>query len=159
MTQIPDAAVQAAANYIALGIDNGSTPRAIAENALNAALPHLPLGFEVKQLEWVSTGQTGFLETEFYAVSGSLMHTVHPVEEEDGGFNEHYAIRREWLDKSIWRLTYYVGNNGFSGIYGNYKSLDEAKAAAQADFERRVRECITLTNEGTKPIDVAALRG
>lgn len=35
--KITDEAVNAASNYIALGIDKSSAPRAIAENALTAA--------------------------------------------------------------------------------------------------------------------------
>ncbi|MCM0751994.1 hypothetical protein DEA98_14070 [Brucella pseudogrignonensis] len=69
---------------------------------LTAALPFLT-GVKVKALEWVATGQTGFLETEFYAVAGSLMHTVHPLKDVDGAFNEHYSIHRDWNDREIWR--------------------------------------------------------
>lgn len=95
----------------------------------------------VKALEWVDTGQTGFLETRYYAVAGSLRHTVHPVANEDGSFFEHYGVRYDRHDDT-WKLTYWVGNNGLSGITGKYKKLEAAKAAAQADFERRIRSAL-----------------
>jgi len=134
MVEIPEEAVKAAAAAIRR---SGDTYTEMAQAALTAALPHLP-GAGVKKLEWVATGQTGFLETEFYAVAGSLMHTVHPLKDVDGPFNEHYSIHRDWNDRETWRVTYYVGNNGLSGISKACKSLEAAKAAAQADFEDRV---------------------
>ncbi|NVM41894.1 hypothetical protein HWX16_16320 [Ochrobactrum intermedium] len=115
--------------------------------ALTAALPHLPgVGVKVKPLEWVATGQTGFLETEFYAVAGPLMHTVHPLKDVDGPFNEHYSIHRDWNDRETWRVTYYVGNNGLSGISKACKSLEAAKAAAQADYEARILSALELAH-------------
>lgn len=129
---VSEGAVQAAKDVLYYANPND------VERALTAALPFLPVQGAVKKLEWVATGQTGFLETEFYAVAGPLMHTVHPSKDVDGPFNEHYSIHRDWNDREIWRVTYYVGNNGLSGISKACKSLEAAKAAAQADFEARI---------------------
>ena len=142
MDKIPDEAVKAAAKAHTpqfANMDPTIKKYALEQMraALTAALPHLP-GVDVKKLEWVATGQTGFLETEFYAVAGPLMHTVHPLKDVDGPFNEHYSIHRDWNDRETWRVTYYVGNNGLSGISKACKSLEAAKDAAQADYEARI---------------------
>lgn len=91
----------------------------------------------VKELEWVDTGQSGFLETQYYAVSGKLRHTVHPLENIDTPFYEHYAIRWD-PNFTKWKLTFWVGNNGLSGISGEFDTLEAAKAAAQQDYEGRI---------------------
>jgi len=136
-TTVPEEAVKAA---LETWPENGTPYDASKQMraALTAALPFLPVQGAVKKLEWVATGQTGFLETEFYAVAGPLMHTVHPLKDVDGPFNEHYSIRRDWNDREVWRVTYYVGNNGLSGISKACKSLEAAKAAAQADYSARI---------------------
>lgn len=126
--QIPDAAVQAALEaWPRSGVPYDFPIVMLA--ALTAALPHLPLGFDVKKLEWVDA--KGVSEaTEF----GRLMRyfAVHVT----NGKGEY-----------SWTLEF----NG--KFFRQSKTLDEAKSIAQADFERRVRECIIA-----KPVDVAAIR-
>ncbi|MCM0751993.1 hypothetical protein DEA98_14065 [Brucella pseudogrignonensis] len=41
-------------------------------------------------------------------------------------------------------VTYYVGNNGLSGVSKACKSLEAAKAAAQADYEARILSAIEV---------------
>ncbi|SPL64446.1 DUF551 domain-containing protein [Ochrobactrum soli] len=146
MTTLPEEAVKAA--HEAARVRDIRDERSMRErvvDALTAAAPHLAAA-RVKKLEWVATGQTGFLETEFYAVAGPLMHTVHPLKDVDGPFNEHYSIHRDWNDREVWRVTYYVGNNGLSGISKACKSLEAAKAAAQADYEARILSALEATS-------------
>jgi len=135
MGKIPEEAVKAAEKELMNSTGDFTND---VHRALIAALPFLHVQGAVKKLEWVATGQTGFLETEFYAVAGPLMHTVHPLKDVDGPFNEHYSIHRDWNDRETWRVTYYVGNDGLSGISKACKSLEAAKAAAQADYEARI---------------------
>ena len=108
----------------------------------------------VKPLVWVATGQEGFLECQHYAVAGSLRHTCHPVSAEDGGFFEHYGILQE-RGTRLWHLTYWVGNNGLSGINATFLSLDAAKAAAQADYDARILSALDM--QPTVSPDVAVL--
>ena len=103
------------------------------------ALPYLssPCAVEVMKLEW----------TEHV----NLWHCDK---------NPEYQITRWWLDEIRKQGACFevleIGERQFG-------TLEEAKAAAQTDFERRILSCIvtkdaTLTNEGTKPVDVAAVR-
>lgn len=63
MTQIPDKAVQAAldkcekVDWVQGLFGTGLSGREIIESALTAAIPHLPLGYEVKKLEWEYVGK------------------------------------------------------------------------------------------------------
>ena len=114
----------------------------------------------VKALEWVVTGQTGFLQCQHYAISGPLRHTVHPLESEDGPFFEHYDIRRD-KNTGRWKLVYWVGNNGLSGIRDDFPRLEVAKAAAQADYETRIRSALVahpLPASGDRAALVEALQ-
>lgn len=140
MSKIPDAAVRAAAIKDAGiagrtfdGLSKYEKERFLSRSAemITAAIPHLPLGFEVKQLEW------DFLSGDYYAQGCGTQYNAYETNP-----NRWNAVVTS--PKNIRLVT--------------HGTLAEAKAAAQADFERRVRECITLTNEGTKPVDVAAVR-
>lgn len=86
---------------------------------------HLPLGFEVKQLEWVDAN--GVSEA---AEFGRLMR--------------YFAVQvHNGKGEPSWTLEF----NG--EFFHQSKTLEEAKASAQADFERRVRECLVA-----KPVEV-----
>lgn len=96
----------------------------------DAALPHLPLGFEVKKLSWEpATNQAGSEGLWIIAV-GQFGHEYEVIKTFNGQLGEGWSYRSKW-----------------------FKSIEDAKAAAQADFERRVCECII-----DKPVDVAVVR-
>lgn len=135
--KITNEAVQAFKNEF----HENSPKRSYDENiksSLSAALPHLPLGFEVKQLVWSEYDDEQSVPDRWDAEAAS--------------FGVFYSIE---LHHDRFRVIF---DHEDVGAIGSFQDLDEAKAAAQADFERRVRECITLTNEDTKPVDVAAVR-
>lgn len=80
----------------------------------SSVIPHLPLGFEIKKLEWVE-GKTKDGRKQWQA-NGETITETHP----------------DWDEVQGFRLF---------NLMETHPTLDEAKAAAQADFERRVREC------------------
>ena len=129
--QIPDAAVQAALDAMQVNEFQDMPTHEQMNAALAAALPHLPLGYEVKKLGWVQD-EHGSIEFTSQSIFGE--YSVHIERKSayacslDGVKYEHININHPY-------------------------TVDEAKAAAQADFERRVRECHV-----TKPFDVAAVR-
>lgn len=108
--QIPDAAVQAA-----MDATDGNIHPIMLESALTAALPYLPLGFEVKKLEW----------EEHANLWSCAAHS-------------EYQIARCWFDE-IRKQPEHFEVLELEGQ--RFNTLEEAKAAAQADFKRRVREC------------------
>lgn len=119
MTQIPDEAVQAASIELSKNISaviwtaSGMANSDYAmRRAITAAIPLLPLGFDVKQLEWFTA--KGYVHDKMIAI--------------DCFGNEFFRIDL----------------NGIS-----QKKIEERKADAQADFERRVRECLVA-----KPVEV-----
>lgn len=84
-----------------------------ARSILTAALPHLQTGYKVKQLEWSVLG---------------CMHKADLYEIEDMGPNWSKDRYQLWCNREV-----------LQGVFG---TLDEAKSAAQEDFEDNVRECI-----------------
>lgn len=116
MTQIPDAAVQAAENAVYKRHEKGFLLKPLIDRvdmrkALTAALPHLTLGYEVKKLEWVENGRWGHLFSE-----GTYEIAIG---------NPYCAL-------------YILGK---MAVRVEKERINDLKAAAQADFERRVREC------------------
>lgn len=132
MKQIPDAAVRAAMEELRKG---GGV-----EGMIAAALPYLPLGYEVKKLEWECFGNYGLEERVKTSIG---YYSIHIDEDSAAGRMFCYFHLTEDGD-----CTKY-GEEIYSG-YGEYETI---KAAAQADYESRVRECIVA-----KPVDVAAVR-
>lgn len=124
--------------------DRVRAARGKAEELLTAAEQAEPApdtrsgAVKVRKLEWVDTGQRGFLEKSYFAISGSLKHTCSPWEKDDGPFPEHYAISFRERELQPWVLRYWVGNNGLSGLVDSFSTPEEAKAAAQADYEKRI---------------------
>lgn len=128
--KITDAAVHSALNQWYKSFDADEDDVIDMRKAITAALPHLPLGFEVKKLEWVKQDEKlawDSVDYRIYVLIGSKPAVYRLLKSSFG--------------------TQYVGD--FVGA----NALEQAKAAAQEDFERRVRECIV-----TKPVDVAAVR-
>jgi hypothetical protein len=115
--QIPDAAVQAFRQSFE-STDNNCDTYQDVRKALAAALPHLPLGYEVKRLIWSKP---------------PLSDTLSRCETVFGTYRTwtHDEAQGKWF----WSLEGCIETQG--------EEADEvaAKAAAQADFERRVREC------------------
>ena len=114
--QIPDAAVQAALDEYYPAFIPSDSAHDDMRCALTAALPHLQLGFEVKKLEWEKT----------HSCNGILSAKTH--------FG-----------------TYFISSNktvrlGLTTLSCPFQLLDEAKSFAQADFERRVRECVVAVD-------------
>ncbi|WP_075654667.1 hypothetical protein [Pseudochrobactrum sp. B5] len=99
-------------------------------DALND-IPHLsaPCAVEVKQLEWHNKLQRGEREGFICSTGGILSYSI-----------------------MLSRFRVY-GIEGEHDGAAEFKTLDEAKAAAQADFERHILSCVV-----TKPVDVAAVR-
>lgn len=88
---------------------------------------HLPLGFEVKRLNWQI-----FCSRSFNRSCETSLG--------------EYVIQNE---NGVWRL--YLPHK--EDPHSEYESAELAEAAAQADFERRVRECVVA-----KLVDVATVR-
>lgn len=110
------------------GYDKRNTAPHSLRNAIAAALTHLsaPYAVEVRKLEW---GKYRNGDAEAITKTGEI-YTAYL--------------------NGYWRLTY----NGKSGkfiksTYGD--DVQSAKAAAQADFERRILSCVV-----SKPVDAAA---
>ena len=135
MTHIPDEAVQAAldvcdkVDWVPALAGTGLCGREVVVSALTAAYPHLsaPCAVEVKKLEWTE--------------HANLWHCDK---------NPEYQITRWWLDEIRKQGACFevleIGERQLG-------TLEEAKAAAQADFEHRILSSIV-----TKPVDVAAVR-
>ncbi|WP_376711093.1 DUF551 domain-containing protein [Pseudochrobactrum lubricantis] len=123
---IPDEAVQAFKQEF----HENSPKRSYDENikaSLAAALPHLsaPCAVEVKKLDW---SETSYGTPEVFTEVG-----VYRIEHaHDGG----WSLRRN--NKAI------ADDDGRR----NFADQQKAKAAAQADFERRILSCVV-----TKPVD------
>lgn len=115
--QIPDAAVQSA-----LDIPVSGNRENYIRSILTAALPHLQLGYEVKKLEWDKNSE----KEEWYG--GAQNELV--------GINE-YNIFAHPCATGLFVLDV-MGNR----CEEDFTSVETAKAAAQSDFERRVRECV-----------------
>ncbi len=116
MTTLPEEAVKAAAvaisNELARGLGVKATPLLLADMALTAALPFLPVQGAVKKLEWNEYEREGQIE-EWDASSG---------------FDGYYNIT--------------LGLNGYlvkmPDDEEESETLEAAKAAAQADYEARI---------------------
>lgn len=127
-TNIPDEAMQAALDAV-----QGNIPPVMLEKALHAALPHLsaPCAVEVKKLEW----------TEHV----NLWHCDK---------NPEYQITRWWLDEIRKQGACFevleIGERQLG-------TLEEAKAAAQADFERRILSCVVAKHDGQEAPDFEAI--
>ncbi len=135
-THIPDEAVQAAVDKWFEMYSGGAIPlpdhtRRMRE-AITAALPHLsaPCAVEVVKLDW--DGLVGFV--------GSFSYVVAPP-----SFTKGWRVWGKISDKSA--------SIGGVLITTTAANEEEAKAAAQADFERRILSCVV-----TKPVYVAAVR-
>lgn len=109
------------------GYDKRNTAPHSLRNAIAAALTHLsaPYAVEVKTLEW-----------------GQHRDTWHCDK------HHEYEITRRWLGEDRVVLGHFEVEILGADQFG---SLDEAKAAAQADFERRTLSCVV-----SKPVDAAA---
>lgn len=96
------------------------------KKAIIAALPHLsaPCAVEVRRLEWEGCN---------HSIKAKTILGEYNVDK----FAEKYRF-------------YHLGGS----TYQWHDALDQAKAAAQADFERRI-----LSQIVTKPVDVAAAQG
>lgn len=108
----------------------------------DVAAAHLsaPCAVEVKKLEWFDIFEYGL---DYRAETSIGTYSIHTDEDSAGGRMFCYFHLTEDAD-----CTKY-GHE----IYSGYGGDDEAKAAAQADFERRILSCVV-----TKPVDVAAVR-
>lgn len=131
---IPEQAVKAAANYIAIGIDKGSTPQAIAENALTAATPYMS-GVKVRQLEWVDR----------HYKDGSINCRAKTA------FGQYEVYYFKMSDRDVF---------GWDCIVLNIKdmeaaSVEAAKAAAQADYEKRILSAIEPSSAREQALEEA----
>lgn len=130
MVDIPEQAVQAAleAYERVAGVNPRlSYPARFAvKAALAAAAPYMS-GVKVKQLEWV--------ETEFYMSADT----------EIGGYYAY--LLDEHLDQS-WRCIDLDGDP-----IGQFKDIESAKAAAQADYEKRILNALELTSEREQALE------
>lgn len=129
---IPDEAVQAAADKYSDGGGHGLDMPDIIEvsrDMIAAALPHLsaPCAVEVRQLE--------FVEVSY----GFIAHTAFGT----------YKISVKWGEYE--KVAMVIAGGELHKSF--HDDTEAAKAAAQADFERRILSCIV-----TKPVDVAAVR-
>lgn len=128
---IPDEAVQAANTAYDEYLSTYANPQqaGLVDAMLSAALPHLsaPCAVEVKKLEWVEVSY------------GFIAHTPFGT----------YKLSLNWGDHCKTAMVIAGGELPKSF----HDAPDEAKAAAQADFERRI-----FSNVVTKPVDVAAVR-
>ncbi|MFK4823186.1 hypothetical protein ACI0FM_00060 [Paenochrobactrum sp. BZR 588] len=88
-----------------------TNPVQIPDAAVQAVIPHLSLGFEVKKLEWEKT----------HSCNGILSAKTH--------FGTYFISSNKTV-----RL-------GLTTLSCPFQLLDEAKSFAQADFECRVGEC------------------
>jgi len=125
MTQIPDQAVQAAA--LSLRYSGSATLLEMATTALTAALPYLTDSVEVKELEW-----------------------IHPH------INDNQEVANtEFGTYGIWEISgeYFLKKPENTGGFAVEGGRSEAKAAAQADYRKRILDSLK-----TKPIDVEAVR-
>lgn len=141
-SHIPDEAVQAAAKrsyeyegdrkgLLYVGFENEPEDtqeqwRNSVKEAILGALPYLsaPCAIEVKKLEWRNNDGDDYWPCDF---------------------DKNFSIDRWWEGS----LSYFeVGENADV----RHQTIEEAKAAAQADFERRILSCVV-----TKPVDVPAL--
>ena len=123
---LPEEAVKAAQNAIrTANWEYGITDADMAK-ALTAAIPHLPQGLGVKNLEWkteradkmngVDTERTGFHEFGYYSITGQK--------------GCYYVSTFDNMGRMR-----HVGHHGFA-------SIEAAKAAAQTDYEARVLSAI-----------------
>ncbi|MDP8249952.1 hypothetical protein [Pseudochrobactrum saccharolyticum] len=140
-SQIPDEAVQAAFEAMHPMKSPSECCLYDIKKAIIAALPHLsaPCAVEVKKLEWRKpTDHPQDMEGECSSVAngiGGRYSISNPERNKDGVYG--------WL--------LYLADDEFRWEW--FPSIGEAKAAAQADFERRILSCVV-----TKPVDVAAVR-
>lgn len=120
MTQIPDAAVQAfmAEFHQRTGVSYEANIRA----SLEKTLPHLPLGLEVKKLEWSEHSEPNE-ECSYDHIFSETSIGKYQIEWKSWKYYDAYVV--------------YLSDGFISSEY----DLTSAKAAAQADFESRVREC------------------
>lgn len=122
MTQIPDAAVQAALEYYdeggCAGFDNYERMQ-VVKAIITAAIPHLPLGYEVKKLEWET------MANDHYAQGCGAQYNIYETM------------------TNLWNA---VVTSPKNMRLATNVSLEQAKSAAQADFVRRVRECHVPVN-------------
>lgn len=124
---IPDEAVQAFKSAFHTGEAIGY--EAQIKKALTSALPYLsaPCAVEVVKLNWVEVSY------------GFIAHTPFGT----------YKLSLNWGDHCETAMV--IAGGEFPKSF--HSDGEEAKAAAQADFERRILTCVV-----TKPVDVAAVR-
>lgn len=88
--------------------------------AVNIAFKEGQSNPKIKQLEWDFYGL-------YYDVKTAVGHYM--ILQGDEQYMENY-------------ITYTLTHNG--SLIADFNSIDEAKSAAQADFERRVMECLVV---------------
>lgn len=127
---IPEQAVQAVEARIARLIRLGSTPYEVAKEAITAAAPHLA-AVRVKKLEWTNSDEKR--NDEWFCATDAT---------------PSYSIMRWWLDDARDE----VGHFEVEGLgEDQFGTLDEAKAAAQVDYEARVWSQIEVGIPATDP--------
>ena len=123
---IPDEAVQAAqATYMTFGIDDG-----MMREALTAAAPFLQ-GVKVKALEWREDN----FPKSYISKSGAITYSVF------------WDDDAEWND--IAAPYYLILGEDDGDTLGRFETPEAAKAAAQADYEKRILSAL----EGVDTID------
>ncbi|MFV0800604.1 hypothetical protein EGJ57_04680 [Brucella anthropi] len=122
MTTLPEEAVQAAATALANYIGHGMTEKCVdkAKVALTAALPFLPVQVAVKKLEW----REDICRKSFISDIGAVSYSVF--------WNDD----AEWCD--IPEPYDLIRGEDDGDTLGSFETADEAKAAAQADFEAHI---------------------
>lgn len=131
MVDIPEQAVQAAASVLSK-ISKRETYHKDAMNILTAAAPYMS-GVKVKQLEW----------SEVSEPNENIRYTHITANSPLGKWSIEWKSWKKYDDKTIFLDGNFISNGG--------DSLESATATAQADFERRVRECLVA-----EPVNVAA---
>lgn len=121
MTHIPDEAVKAAKKAVSERCKRTYLTSDQMFAALAAALPHLsaPCAVEVKQLEWVSAPNQAGKEGLWFISIDQIGRKHEIIKTFNGQLGDGWTYRATW-----------------------FKGIEEAKAAAQADFERRILSCV-----------------
>ncbi len=132
---IPDEAVQAMPERVFLGCANDDNEHAVWTESDEGGTEYIradisafhlsaPCAVEVVKLEWRDNNNDDYWRCDH---------------------DEKFSINR-WWEGALYYFE--VGENADD----RYHTIEEAKAAAQADFERRILSCVV-----TKPVDVASV--
>lgn len=120
MTTVPEEAVKAAQNAIrTANWEYGITDADMAK-ALTAALPHMPQGVGVKKLEW----REDIYRKSFISDIGAVSYSVF------------WDDDAEWCD--VPEPYDLIRGEDDGDTLGSFETANEAKAAAQADYEARI---------------------